>query len=74
MVSCRQSGRLLECIEDNFLGQVTHSPATGDAVLDQMGTNASELIHDIEAVDLEAVWAAVIMCWWSLQGFGSGKE
>jgi len=25
-VSCRQSGKLLECIEDNFLSQVIDSP------------------------------------------------
>jgi len=48
MVSCRQSRRLLECIKDNFLSQVIDSPARGDAILDLMVTNASELISDVK--------------------------
>ncbi|KAK4825884.1 hypothetical protein QYF61_003158 [Mycteria americana] len=39
--SCRQSRRLLQCIEDNFLSQVINSPARGDAILDLMVTNAT---------------------------------
>ncbi|KAK4816568.1 hypothetical protein QYF61_017958 [Mycteria americana] len=46
--SCRQSRRLLECIEDNFLSQVIDTPTRGDAILDLMATNASELISDIK--------------------------
>jgi len=45
-VSCRPSRRFLECIEDNFLGQIIDSPTQGDAILDLMVTNASELISD----------------------------
>ncbi|GAB0190086.1 ras GTPase-activating protein 1-like [Grus japonensis] len=48
MVSCRQSRRLLECIEVNFLSQVIDSPTRGDALLDLMFTNASELIGDVK--------------------------
>ena len=48
MASCRQSRRLQECIEDNFLGQVIDSPTRGDAILDLMVTNASELIDDVK--------------------------
>ncbi|KAK4806137.1 hypothetical protein QYF61_001060 [Mycteria americana] len=46
--SCRQSGRLLECIEDNFLSQVIDTPTRGDATLDLLVTNASELISDVK--------------------------
>jgi len=44
--SCRQSRRLLERIEGNFLGQVIDSFSRGDAVLALLLTNASELIGD----------------------------
>ncbi|KAK4826871.1 hypothetical protein QYF61_011990 [Mycteria americana] len=47
MASCRQSRRLLECIEDDFLTQVIETPTRGDAILDLMVTNASELISDV---------------------------
>ena len=46
--SCRQCRRLLECIEDNFLSQVIDSPTTGDAILDLLVTNTSELIGDVK--------------------------
>ncbi|PKU37428.1 nedd4-binding protein 2-like 2 [Limosa lapponica baueri] len=45
-VICRQSRRLLECIEGNCLSQVTDSPTRGDVILDLMVTNASTLISD----------------------------
>ncbi|PKU49447.1 nedd4-binding protein 2-like 2 [Limosa lapponica baueri] len=45
-VSCRQSRRLLECIEDN-LSQVIDSPTRGDAMLDLLVTNTSELIGEV---------------------------
>ncbi|KAK4806906.1 hypothetical protein QYF61_012627 [Mycteria americana] len=46
--SCRQSRRLLQCIEDNFLSQVIDSPTRGDAIPDLLATNASELIGDVK--------------------------
>jgi len=46
--SCRQSRRLLEHIENNFLSLVIDSPTRGDAVLDLLVTNASKLIGDIK--------------------------
>ena len=46
-VSCRQSRRLLECIEDNFLSQVREGPISSDAILDLILTNANELIGNI---------------------------
>jgi len=46
--SCRQTGRLLECIEGNFLSQVIDTPTQGDVILAMMVTNASELISDIK--------------------------
>ncbi|KAJ7412608.1 rna-directed dna polymerase from mobile element jockey-like [Pitangus sulphuratus] len=46
--SCRQSRRLLECMEDNFLSQVIESPTRGNVILDLLVTNASQLIGDIK--------------------------
>jgi len=46
--SGRQSRRFLECIEDNFLSQIIDTPTQGDAILDLMLTNASELIGDVK--------------------------
>ena len=43
--------RLLECIKDNFLGQVLDSPTRGDALLDVLVTNASKLIRDVKIGD-----------------------
>jgi len=48
MASCRQPRTLLECIEDKFLSQVIDSPTRGDAILDLMVTNTSELISDVK--------------------------
>ena len=36
---CRQSRRLLECTEDNFLSEVIDGPTRGDAILDLLLTN-----------------------------------
>jgi len=47
-VSCRLSRRLLECSQDNFLGQVIDSLTRRDALLDLMVTNANELIRDVK--------------------------
>ena len=47
-VSCKQSGRLLECIEDNFLSQIIDSPTSGDATLNLLITNASKLIGEVK--------------------------
>ena len=55
--SCKQSGRLLECIEDNFLMQLTDSPTRGEALPDRLLTNTDELTR------LVAGWAAVITPW-----------
>lgn len=46
-VKCRQSRRLLECIEDNFLSQTVDSSSRGDVILDLLLTNTSELIGEI---------------------------
>ncbi|KAK4827189.1 hypothetical protein QYF61_015151 [Mycteria americana] len=46
--SSRQSRKLLQCIEDNFLTQVIDTCTRGDAILDLMVTNASELISDVK--------------------------
>ena len=46
MASCRQSKRLLECIEGKFLSQVIEGPMREDAVLDLLLTNANDQISD----------------------------
>ena len=46
--SCRQSRRFLACIEDNFLSRIIDSPTRGDAILDLMLTNVSELIGGVK--------------------------
>jgi len=48
MASCRQSRRLLQCIQDNFFSHVIDSPTRGNVILNRMVTNAHELIGDIE--------------------------
>jgi len=48
MASCRQSSRFLQCIEDNFLSQVISTPTLGDAILDLVVSNASELVGDVK--------------------------
>ena len=48
MARCRQSRSILECIKDNFLGQVIDSPTRGDVLLDLLVINASELMGDIK--------------------------
>ena len=46
-ICCRQSRRLLECTEDNFLSQVIDSPTRRDAILDLLLTRVNEFIGDI---------------------------
>lgn len=48
MVRSRQSRKLLECIEDNFLNQVIDSSTRRGAILEFMVTKTSELIRDFE--------------------------
>ncbi|KAK4821784.1 hypothetical protein QYF61_002200 [Mycteria americana] len=48
IASCRQSRRLLECIEDNFLTQVIDSLTRRDVIPDLLVTNASELISGVK--------------------------
>ncbi|PKU39026.1 hypothetical protein llap_10676 [Limosa lapponica baueri] len=42
------SRKLLECLDDNFLRQEINSPTRGEALLDLLVTNASEIIRDDE--------------------------
>ncbi|KAK4831258.1 hypothetical protein QYF61_016728 [Mycteria americana] len=46
--SCKQSRRLLEYIEDNFLIQVINNPTSGGALLDMLLTNTDELIREVK--------------------------
>ncbi|KAK4819240.1 hypothetical protein QYF61_027194 [Mycteria americana] len=43
-IACKQSRKLLDCIEDNFLVQVMESTARGEALLDLVLTNKNELL------------------------------
>jgi len=48
MVSCRQSRKLLECIEDSFLSQKIGNPTRVNAIMDLLVTSASELTGDVK--------------------------
>lgn len=53
--SCKQSKRLLECMDVNFLTQVIESPTREEVLLEVLLTNTDEL----ERSGLLAAWAAV---------------
>ncbi|OPJ66597.1 hypothetical protein AV530_016623 [Patagioenas fasciata monilis] len=74
MGSCKQSRRLLECIENNFLSQVIDSPTRGDVILDLMVTNASELIVDIKIGDSLGCTDHVFMEFSVLRDVGQEKS
>jgi len=62
MASCRQSRKLLECIEDNFLSQVIYGPTKGSEVLDLFSpVQVNRLVTSV----LEAAWSSVSMQWLS---------
>lgn len=48
MVSCKQSGRLLESTQDNFQVQVLDRPNRGKALLEQILINAEEIIKEVK--------------------------
>jgi len=48
IVGCRQSRRLLECTEDNFLVQISDKSTRGETLLDLVLTNAWEIIVEVE--------------------------
>lgn len=49
--NCKQSRRLLECIEDSFLAEVIERATRGDTLLDLLLTNAEKLIRGIKTGD-----------------------
>lgn len=49
--NCKQSRRLLECIEDSFLTEVIENPSKGDTLLDLLLTNAEKLTRGIKTGD-----------------------
>ena len=64
MTGCKQSGRLLECTEDNFPSQVIDSLTRGDAMLDLLLTK-TELTGDVkigEIVQLRFYCVPVLFC------------
>lgn len=58
-VSCKQSRRLLECVEDNFLIRVTDRTIR-EVLLDLLPTNTDELIRDVKI-------GSSLSCWWNSQ-------
>jgi len=48
MVSCRQSRRLLECVEAKFFSQIIDNPTRGDVILDLLVIYANELFSDVK--------------------------
>ena len=46
--SCKQPRRVVECVEHNFLFQVTDSPARGEALLDLLLPSMEELIREVK--------------------------
>ncbi|PKU41917.1 egf-like repeat and discoidin i-like domain-containing protein 3 [Limosa lapponica baueri] len=73
-VSSRQSGGLLECIEDNFLSQVIDSPTRGDAILDLRVTSARELIGDMKIGGSLGCSDHAVMQFTVLRDIGQGKS
>lgn len=47
--NCKQSRKVRECAEDNFLVQVTESPTSGEALLDLLLTSAEELFGEVKS-------------------------
>lgn len=60
MERCKQTGRLLESIEGNFLVQALDRTNRGEVLLDLVLTNAEEIIKELRFV---ALWAVVTMPW-----------
>jgi len=48
MVSCKQSRRLLECINDNFLVHILDRLTRGEALLDLVLTSVDEVIKEVK--------------------------
>lgn len=46
--NCKQSRKLTECVEGNFLVQVMESPTRGEKLLDQLLTKAEKPIRDVK--------------------------
>ncbi|KAK4810175.1 hypothetical protein QYF61_010948 [Mycteria americana] len=72
--SCRQSRRLLECVEDNFLSQAIDSPTRGDALLDLLVTNASDLISDVKVGGSLGCSDHALVAFAVLRDMGQGKK
>jgi len=62
-VNCKQSKRMLESIEDNFLVQVLDRPNRVEALQNTIVINAQGIIKEVKTGGREAV---VIMPWLSL--------
>ena len=56
MVSCRQSKRLLECIEDNYLSEVIDGPNGGSTILGLLLTSANRWIADVRIWRLSGLY------------------
>ena len=69
--NCKQSRKLRECIEDNFLVQVMESLTRGEALLDLLLTNAEELIGEVKIGGSLGCSDHGIL---SLEGYRMGKK
>ncbi|GAB0186642.1 hypothetical protein GRJ2_001129500 [Grus japonensis] len=63
----KQSRKFLECIDDNFLLQVTEEPTRRGAMLDVVLTNKEGLVGDVK---LKGSLGAVTTKWWSSRSSG----
>jgi len=71
--SCRQSRRLLQCVEDNFLIQATDSLTRGEVLLDLLLTNMEELIGD-EKIGGSLGCSSHALVEFSLEQYGPKEE
>ena len=73
-ICCRQSRRLLECIQDNFLSQVIDGLTRGYAVLDLLLTHINEPIGDIRIGGCLGCSDHVMVGFTSLKNIGQAKS
>ncbi|KAK4816041.1 hypothetical protein QYF61_011049 [Mycteria americana] len=73
-VNCKQSRKLLVCVEDNFLVQVMESPTRGEALLDLLLTNVEEFIGEVKTGGSLGCNVHALMEFSILRGTGWGKK
>jgi len=66
-VGHKKSRRFLDCVDDNFLLQMTEKSTRRGAMLDLVLTKTVELLGSVK---LRGTLAAVTMKWWSSRSLG----